>query len=289
MADMLAYANEKNFAVMAVNNCGMETFQASIDAAVQESSPVIVNISPKQMRALLDPYPMIASVKALAESVDVPVALNLDHGMTHEDITRALKLGFTSVMFDGSSLPYERNRDITRYVVSIAHGRGVAVEAELGHVGWASEGDGRTDDMYTKVEDAVRFIEETGVDCLAVAVGTAHGIYPEGFVPTLDFERLCAIKEATGAPLVLHGGSGSGEENIRRAVKCGINKINVCSDVFAVGRDHIARVISEDPKADLLSMMMGTQEAMRDYIASYMRLIGSAGKANYNLTNTSKE
>ena len=289
MADILNYANERNFAVMAVNSCSMETVQATIQAAVREDSPVIINISPRQMKLMIDPESFMPGVVALAKSVDVPVALNLDHGMKREDIMRAMKLGFTSVMFDGSALPYERNRDITRYMVSVAHGMGITVEAELGHVGQAADGDGRTDDMYTKVEDAVRFIEETGVDCLAVAVGTAHGTYPEGFVPTLDFDRLKAIKEATGAPLVLHGGSGSGEENIKRAVACGINKINVCSDVFAVGRDHLRDALAENPRCDYMTLMKGAQAAMADYVASYMRLIGSAGKAHFDIEDTSKE
>lgn len=284
MKEMLDHANEHRYAVMACNSCNMEVARAVIEAAELERSPVIVNISPRQFKLHADLDSMVPMVKNLAERASVPVALNLDHGQEREDIVKALAYGFTSIMFDGSALPYEENRDVTRLVASMAHALGASVEAELGHVGQASEGDGERSDFFTDVETAARFVRETGVDALAVAVGTAHGKYPKGFVPKLDFKRLSDLKEALGIPLVLHGGSGAGEENIKRAIECGINKINVCTDVFAVGRDRIAEVLGDDPEKDLMLLMGEAQVAMREYIRNYMRMIGSSGRCDYVLS-----
>ena len=284
MKEMLDHASENGYAVMACNCCNMENACAVVEAATEERSPVIVNISPRQFKIHADLDAMVPMVRSLAEKAPVPVALNLDHGQECADVVRALDYGFTSIMFDGSALPYEENRDVTRLVCSMAHARGASVEAELGHVGQAADGDGRTDDMYTNVEQAVRFVEETGVDALAVAIGTAHGKYPEGFVPKLDFERLAELKAALKMPLVLHGGSGAGGENIRRAIAGGINKINVCTDVFSVGRDKMAAILAERPGIDYMLLMDEVQAAMREYIREYMRLIGSAGRCAYVLS-----
>ncbi|MDY2778021.1 MAG: class II fructose-bisphosphate aldolase [Collinsella sp.] len=284
MKDMLDHANEHGYAVMACNSCNMEVARAVIEAAELERSPIIVNISPRQFKLHADLDAMVPMVSSLAKRAAVPVALNLDHGQERADIVKALSYGFTSIMFDGSALPYEENRDVTRLVVSMAHAQGASVEAELGHVGQASDGDGQKVDFFTDVETAVRFVGETGVDALAVAIGTAHGKYPEGFVPQLDFDRLSELKDALKMPLVLHGGSGAGERNIQRAIECGINKINVCTDVFAIGRDRIAEVLHDDPGRDLMLLMEEAQVAMREYIRGYMRMIGSSGRCDYTLS-----
>ena len=284
MKEMLEHASERGYAVMACNCCNMENALAVVEAATEEHSPVIINISPRQYKIHAELDAMVPMVRNLAECSPVPMALNLDHGQECADIVRAINAGFTSIMIDGSALPYEENRDITRTVCQMAHAAGATVEAELGHVGQAADGDGRTDDMYTNVERAVCFVEETGVDALAVAIGTAHGKYPEGFVPKLDFQRLTELKEALKVPLVLHGGSGAGEENIRHAIECGISKINVCTDVFAVGRDRIAEVLDEQPNIDYMLLMDEAQAAMKEYIRGYMRMIGSSGKCDYVLS-----
>ncbi len=139
-------------------------------------------------------------------------------------------------MYDGSSLPYEENVKRTAIITALAHGMGCSVEGELGHVGQADHEDDADTDLYTDPDLAMDFVEKTGIDALAVAIGTAHGAYPKGKIPKLDFERLHLLKETLNMPLVLHGGSGSGEENLRKAVAGGINKINVCTDAFEAGK-----------------------------------------------------
>ena len=285
MKAMLDHANVNGYAIMACNCCNMENALAVVRAATAEGSPVIINISPRQFKLHADLSAMVPMVKNLAQEASVPVALNLDHGQLRADVVRAIRCGFSSVMFDGSALPYEENQSVTQDVVAMAHGMGISVEGELGHVGQASEGDGEKVDFYTNVDSAVEFVRETGVDALAVAVGTAHGKYPAGYVPTLDFNRLAELKAALKMPLVLHGGSGSGEENIRRAVEGGINKINVCTDVFALGRDHIAATLAKNPAIDYMDLMESAQGAMEEYIRSYMRLIGSSGRYDYVLSS----
>lgn len=277
MKSMLKHANENNYAVMAVNCVDMEQVKAIIGAAVEEGSSVIVNISPRQMNAHATPELLVPMIKAYAEAVDVPVALNLDHGQKYEDVMRVIRAGYSSIMFDGSALPYEENVAKTRKFSLLAKDYGLSIEAELGHVGQAAEGDGTRDDYFTDPKQAKEFVEKTEVDCLAVAIGTAHGNYPKDFKPELDFERLHAIKEELKIPLVLHGGSGAGEENIRKAVSLGINKINVCTDLFAHGRKEMSKTLAENPTIDYMDLMHIAEEAMKDYIRNYMRMIGSSG------------
>lgn len=285
MRGILADADSKNYAVMACNCCNMENVEAVVAAASSKRSAVIINISPRQFHLHADLAAMVPMIVNLASAAPVPIALNLDHGKEYDDIVAALNAGFTSIMFDGSALTYEANLDITKQISVMAHNQGCACEGELGHVGQASAGDGEKTDYFTNVDLAVQFVKETKVDALAVAIGTAHGKYPAGFVPKLDFARLKELKSALRMPLVLHGGSGSGEENIRKAVDCGINKINVCTDVFAVGRDSVARTLASNPSADWLDLMSGAQRDMQAYIEYYMDLIGSSGRYQYTLAD----
>ena len=199
---------------------------------LKEYLTVIINISPRQMKAHGYGYIMAPLIENLAKRASVPVAFNLDHGANFEDITAAMQYGFSSVMIDSSSYEFEENVRRTQQIASLAHGMGLSCEAELGHVGQAAQADDSNVDLYTNVKQAKEFVERTNCDCLAVAIGTAHGAYPKGMIPKLDFERLKELKAELDMPLVLHGGSGAGEENIRKAVACGINKINVCTDLM---------------------------------------------------------
>ena len=175
-------------------------------------------------------------------------------------------------------------------VVDLAHAKGISVEAELGHVGQAADGDGRTADMYTNVEQAVQFVKETGCDALAVAIGTAHGKYPDGYVPVLDFNRLAELKAALKMPRVLHGGSGSGEENIRKAVAGGINKINVCTDAFHAAELAMKAKWEEEPNTDYLNICMVAEKAVKEFVRDYIRLIGSNDRYTFEAAdNGSKE
>lgn len=289
MKEMLKHASENKYAVMACNCINYEQAKAICEAAAEEAAPVIIDIAPRQMKLHATPEVMAPMIKEIAEPLDVPVALNLDHGADYHDIARCLKAGYSSVMVDASSYDFEENVRRTRLITSLAHEYGASVEAELGHVGQAAAGDGRSADMYTNVDMACEFVERTGCDALAVAIGTAHGKYPEGFVPQLDFDRLAELKEALKMPLVLHGGSGAGEENIRRVVELGINKINVCTDLFNYQRDQIRAELNENPDVEYLYMQIHSQEEGKRYIRDYMRMIGSSGRYGFEFEGVEHE
>jgi fructose-bisphosphate aldolase class II len=187
----------------------------------------------------------------------------------------ALKVGFTSVMFDGSAGEEEQNLKDTREIVKIAHSFGASVEGEIGHVGEAAKGDGQTDDMYTTVPEALSFIEKTGVDALAIAIGTAHGAYKSK--PKLDFKRLTDIRNATETPLVLHGGSGLSDEDFKESIRCGIAKVNIYTDICLAG----AKAMQEGVKNNLSYNEIRTLKVklMTEAVKEKIKLFGSENKA----------
>jgi len=275
MKDILEDAHKNNYAVMAVNSINMEMVRAVISAAEEERSPIIVNIGMGQMKKHAHADVMVPMIKKLAKEANVPVALNHDHGQDLDFIIGCIKDGFSSVMIDASSFSFDENVKRTSTIVKLAHPHNICVEAELGHVGMAADGDNVKNDLYTDPQQAKKFVELTGVDALAVAVGTAHGNYPKGYVPKLDFERLSLLKKTLNMPLVLHGGSGSGEENIRKAVACGINKINVCTDAFNVAQAAMVNRMAENPQADYLDICVTAEAAVKAFVRDYIRMIGS--------------
>ena len=290
MKEMLLNADRDGYAVMAVNSVNMEMARAVIEAANEEHSAIIVQMGRSQMAKLAHPEDILPMIIAMAKRADVPVCLNLDHGPDLKTEVSAIHNGFTNVMIDASSLPYEENVRRTRIIADMAHASGITVEAELGHVGQAADGDGRTADMYTNVAQAVDFVQKTGVDALAVAIGTAHGKYPAGFVPKLDFQRLAELKAALKMPLVLHGGSGSGEENIRKAVAGGINKINVCTDAFHAAELAMKAKREKEPDTDYLNIMVTAEAAIKQFVKDYIRLIGSNDRYTFDFAdNGSRE
>ena len=282
MKDMLLHAHKNHYAVMAINVVDMEQVKACIEAAEEEHSAVILNISPRQMKAHAYPYIMAPMVQNLAERAEVPVALNIDHGVNMEDIVTAIHCGYSSVMVDASSYDFEENIRRVSAVVALAHAKGISVEAEVGHVGVAANADGQNADLYTNVDQAEEFVNRTQCDCLAVAIGTAHGSYPKNMIPKLDFERLTELKNRLNIPLVLHGGSGAGEENIRKAVACGVNKINVCTDLMNHAKDSMIKVLQEQPDIQYMEWHEAAEEAMKDFIKDYMRMIGSSNRYTFD-------
>lgn len=290
MKYILDAANRDNYGVMAVNSVNMEMARAVIEAAEEEHSPIIVQFGVGQMKKLAHPDQMVPMIIAMAEKATVPVCLNLDHGPSFEAEVNAIQRGFSNVMIDASSLPYEENVRRTRQIVDLAHAKGISVEAELGHVGQAADGDGKTSDMYTNVEQAVEFVKATGVDALAVAIGTAHGKYPAGYVPVLDFERLAELKAALKMPLVLHGGSGSGEENLRKAVAGGINKINVCTDAFHAAEVAMKEAWEKNPDLNYMEICAVAEAAVKKFVKDYIHVIGSNNRYTFEVAdNGSKE
>lgn len=245
LKEVLAWAEERGCAVGAFNTPAFECINAVIAAAERLDTPLI--ISHAELHEPEAPLDMIGPLMVwAAERARVPVAVFLDHGEHVDYVKHAIDLGFNAAMFDGSLLSYEENVAGTREVVAYAHERGVQVEAEIGSLAQREGGTGGGGAaVYTDPELARKFVLDTGIDALAASFGTAHGIYKEQ--PKLDFERIERIRELTGLPLVMHGGSGVSAEDYRRAISCGIRKINYYSYMSRAGKNAVAeKLASED-------------------------------------------
>lgn len=278
MKAILDRANAENYGVIAANVINFETARAVIKAAEEENAPVIVNNAHGHTVNYIKGDYVSKIVREMAAETKVPVALNLDHGRDFQMVAIAAQRKFSSVMIDASTCPLEENIAKTKEVVTLAHALGITVEAEIGHVG---QGNDYTDEdpskLYTDPEEAKYFVEQTGVDALAVAVGTAHGEYKG--TPHIDFERLTLLKKTLKMPLVLHGGSGTGDENLKKAVECGINKINIFTDSMVASRDEVLRMLQANPKTSYMDLLAGAENAMKEKLKHYIRLFGSSNKA----------
>ncbi len=278
MKGMLERANKGNYAVMAINCFNIETTRAVIEAAQSLRAPIIINIVQEHMENHCDSELIAPIVRLLAQRASVEVALNFDHGVNIGLVKKALNDGYTSVMIDASRYDLDNNIAITKEIVDFAKVYGASVEGEIGCMG-GTEGNFTDDQMKTDPEQALRFVKETGVDCLAVSYGSSHGNYPKGYVPSFDFERLKEIKRLTNMPLVLHGGSGSGDENIRKSVENGINKINVGCDFMNANTKAIKTHLEKNPDINYWVMMHQVEKESQEIIKHYIQLSGSAGKS----------
>ncbi|MDR1059613.1 MAG: ketose-bisphosphate aldolase [Treponema sp.] len=230
LKELLAVANERYFAIPAFNIGTGQILKAVIECSEDKKAPLILAIHPTELAFQGDHF--IAGCIAAAHASRVPMAIHLDHGANRGEILRAIRDGFSSVMIDASHSGFEDNIALSREIVEIAHPLGVSVEAELGTIGSVgNDREGGMEIIYTNPDDAVKFVEKTGIDALAIAIGTAHGLYPKGFKPELKLGLLREIKEKIKIPLVLHGGSANPDEEIAESVKLGINKINISSDI----------------------------------------------------------
>lgn len=281
MKGMLAKANAEGYAVMAINAVDLEMARGIITAAEQMNAPIIIDLLQDQIKQYFDCDILTQPIIKMAQAAHVPVAINLDHGHDIAHLKRCLHEGFSSVMCDASALSPEENAKVTRGIVELAQTYGASVEAEVGNMGCSVGADAHfTDDqMYTDPDVAIKFIQDTGVDCLAVSYGSTHGDYPEGYVPTFHFDIVEKIKAATGVPLVLHGGSGAGDENMRRSVEVGINKINVGTDYMIAQREFVAKTLAEDPGYDWPQLLQDSWAAGMEVVKRYIELSGSANKA----------
>lgn len=279
MKEMLQKANRENYAVMAINCFNLETAKAVIDAAAESHAPIIVDLLQDHLKAYLDHRYLTQPIIRMAENVNVEVAINLDHGQDIAFVKQCLHEGFSSVMMDASMHPLEKNIAITKEIVQFAQAYNASVEAEVGDMG-AVAGDQYTSDaMYTDPEEAIHFIRATGVDCLALSYGSSHGDYPEGYRPAFRFDIVQTIKEATDLPLVLHGGSGAGRENILRSVALGINKINVGADFMKAQRNALHQQLDACPESDYPTLIHQTIEAGKAVVKEYIELSGSKNKS----------
>jgi fructose-bisphosphate aldolase class II len=277
MSVLMEHAKEEKYAVGSFDVPNLETATAVLEAAQENRSPVIVAV-PESFFPFQQFEVFVSAIRALAEPLDIPVALILDHGRSFNSCMRAIKAGMTTVMFDGSSLPFDENMAITKDVVKAAHAVGITVEAEVGHVapnGLSAEEIAKT---LTAPDKAAEFVRETGVDCLAVAVGTIHGKYKGE--PRIRFDLLKQIRDLTNIPLVLHGGSSTGEENLLKAISLGICKINIYTDMAVQAKESVRSLLEEDdPKTRINDLLLATKKSFGEVAGSYMRLFGSAGKA----------
>lgn len=272
--EVLKKAQKGKYAVGLFNTTDTDMLQAVIEAAEESNSPVILGTA-----EVLLPYgelKLIApSVIAAAKRAKVPVVVHYDHGLTFDRCIEALKLGFSSIMFDGSAKPYEQNIAETRKMVKIAHALGATVEGEIGHVGEAAKEDNLLTDMYTTPEEAKAYLEATGVDALAVAIGSAHGVYKKK--PMLNIERLKEISGEVKVPLVLHGGSGLSDDDFKNTIRDGIAKVNIFTNLCLAGER--AYKDGEEKKLGYLETRNLKVEYIKEAVKHKMSLFGSVNKA----------
>jgi len=277
---MLEVANEHNFAIPAFNVSDYAMFNALVDVCEQTSSPMIVAIHPDELRHIgVDLMPAILQH---SRNATVPISVHLDHGASFEQVMTAIRVGFTSVMIDGSALPFEDNVAVTAKVVEAAHCVGLAVEGELGTIG---QGDaygesGSSTIIYTDPADAVTFVERTGVDSLAVAIGTFHGLVPADLKPELKIDLLREIKKAVRIPLVLHGGSSNPDSEIAAGVQTGLSKINISSDIKIAYYGKMREVLENKKLREPNAIEPPAMQAMMDTAMEKIKLFCSDGKAD---------
>jgi fructose-bisphosphate aldolase class II len=276
---ILDVANEHSFAVPAFNISDWAMFKGIVEISEQTNAPLIIGIHPDEVRHI--GREMVTGIIERSHSSSIPIAIHWDHGATYEQILQAIQFGFTSVMIDGSLKPFEENVAITKKVTDSAHALGVSVEGELGTIGgndsYAEAG--AVEIIYTDPDDAVTFVEQTGVDSLAVAIGTYHGFFPANLKPELKLDLLKEIKSRVQIPLVLHGGSNNPDDEIAEAARIGINKINISTDIKVAYHDKMREVLGDDPKVrEPNAIQPACIEAMKVVAAHKIELFGAAGK-----------
>lgn len=269
---ILNKARKENYGVVAPNVYNPDTIKGAFEAARKLKSPLIMDcyelldleLAGQLARFYSKRYP------------DVTAALNLDHGKSFDSAVKAIRYGFTSVMVDRSQLPFNENVMQTCEIVKMAHAVGISVESELGHVGQGVSYDADRDAGLTDTSEALDFVEKTGVDALAVAIGTAHGRYIG--TPKLDFERLESLKKFVPIPLVLHGGSSTGDDNLRKAVEIGITKVNIGTDLRTNGALHVKKYLSDAEFPNLVEVYTAGLEGYKEMLKHYMVLFGSVNR-----------
>jgi len=271
LSEILKDAEERKYGVGLFNMLNLEMARGIIEAAEEEKSPLIFGVAEVHLPLIPFDYACMIMNK-IAKEASVPVCLHFDHGTDFNKIKAAIDGGFTSVMYDGSALPYEENIANTKKISTLAHAKGVSVEAELGHVGGAEGGeDDGVEEMYTRVDQVNDFIERADIDALAVAIGTAHGQYKKK--PKLDINRLADIYAISKKPLVLHGGSGLSDDDFRNTIKNGIRKVNICTEMCVALREAYLASANHE------ILFNDGKNAVKEVVKGKMQLFGSSNKA----------
>ncbi len=276
--DVLAHAYRCGYAVGAFNVVGLEFLNGILEVAEKTRSPVIISIAEVHFK-YVNMEEIAPAIRHMAQEASVPVVLHLDHGESVETVVRAIRSGFSSVMFDGSKLPFEENLEKTALVSKIAHAVNVSVEAELGRVVGAEGGRATEvprEEYFTDPDQAKDFVQRTEIDALAISIGNAHGLYKG--TPKLDFDRLIAIRDKVNMPLVLHGGSGISDEDFRKAARLGISKINFFTEMSRQATERVKKALAEDPSIiGLQDLLLEAKKAISTVVEKQMRVFGSVG------------
>ncbi|MFL2076527.1 ketose-bisphosphate aldolase [Marinilactibacillus psychrotolerans] len=279
MKDLLKVAKENQFAVPAFNICSFDMLKSIMEEVEEQKAPVILEIHPDEIEYLGDNF--VATVREYALRASVPVVIHMDHGGSVENVIRAIRNGYTSVMIDASKSSYEENVAITKEVVRLAHSVGVSVEAELGTIGDNGSAEGGSNEIiYTDPDQAEDFVNQTGIDTLAVAIGTAHGLYPKDRPAKLNLELLKELSERLTIPFVLHGGSGNPDHEVSEAVKYSVGKVNLSSDLKSVFFAEIRRVLNEHPeKYEPNDVYIKPNQAVKNVVKHKLGVLNTVGKA----------
>ena len=281
MKEMLCVAQKEHFAVPAFNVSSSMILKGVMEACEEKHAPVIIAIHPDELSFVGDSF--VAAVREEAHKASVPVCIHLDHGASFAQVIRAIACGFTSVMIDSSTTSFDDNIAITKKVVEAAHAVNVSVEAELGTIGATGNGgEAGTDNIiYTNPDDVVRFVDATNVDTLAIAIGTAHGLYPKTKKPKLRLDFLKEIVGKTSVPLVLHGGSDNPDEEIAEAVRLGVAKINISSDIKSAFYKKCREVLEDTTLREPNAIYPACIGAMKQVIYHKIELFNDGDKARY--------
>jgi fructose-bisphosphate aldolase class II len=280
MKELLKVAKENKFAVPAFNISSFDILKTIVETAEETKAPVILEFHPLEIAYVGDNF--ISTVREYALKSSVPIVIHLDHGSNIQDVIRAIKNGYTSVMIDASHCSLADNVEITKRVIEIAHSVNVSVEAEIGTIGnnGSSEG-GASEIIYTDPEKAKEFIEKTGIDTLAVAIGTAHGLYPKNVIPKLNIELLKELNNQMDIPFVLHGGSGNPDDEVSEAVKYGVCKVNISSDVKSAFFTALHLQLNNHQSVyEPFEVYPFANEAVKKVLKHKFKILNTMGKAN---------
>lgn len=275
LKEIIDMAEKGGFAIPAFNVYNTETVMGVIKAAEEEKAPVIIQVYPRLLNEEVGYY-LCPAIVAAARKASVPVCFHLDHGPSEMEVQKALRWGATGIMYDGSVHPLDKNIENTKHIVDICGSIDVSVEGELGHIGSVNDD---AMEEFTDPAEAAEFVKKTGVCCLAVLIGNAHGHYKKE--PKLDIERVKAIREATGGiPLVLHGGSGIPDEQVKAAIKAGIRKMNIGTDVCCAFAEGTKEILDDPSRSLAIDLFMKHPiETVKKLAVDKIRLVGANGKA----------
>lgn len=273
--EILTEARKNHYGIVAPDFWDLNSARDYVRVAEELNAPILLSFA-QAHKHLISLEEAAAVGRLMAESVKAPIALHLDHGEDFDYIRRAIDLGFNSVMIDASMHEFKENVRLTKEVVDYAHAKDVDVEAEIGHVGGTTESPTEMEsvaNVYTTVEEAAAFVEQTGADSLAVSIGTSHGVYKNNKNPELNFQRLQELAANVPVPLVLHGGSGTGDDNLKRCVREGITKVNVFTEFTTAALAHAAKAVREEQLKSYMRVQQAADEGIRSVITHYINLL----------------